>query len=115
MAKNLVAVLGMGKGTWGHVARLISAEEWGSITLISNEWVKENFSPAKECDWLLINNRAGFEIIKDEIKGKLPKGEMAVSVVSGSGKEHAALLVALKETNTNYQIVMITGDGTKYY
>ena len=115
MAKNLVAVLGMGKGTWGHVARLIAAEEWSAITLISNEWVKENFSPSKECDWILINNRAGFEIIKDEIKGKLPAGEMAISIVSGSGKEHSALLVALKESNKNYQFVVITGDGIKYY
>ena len=115
MAKVLLAVLGMGKGTWGHVARLISEEEWESITLISNDWVKQNFTPAKECNWILINNRAGFEIIKEEIKKGIPEGELAVSLVSGSGKEHVALLAALRELNKKFELVVITGEGVKYY
>lgn len=115
MAKTLVAVLGVGKGTWGHVARLIADEEWEKICLVSNDWVKENFSPAKECEWVLINNRAGFDVIKDEIKSKLPKENLAVSIVSGSGKEHMALIAALRETSATYEIVTLTGDGIKYY
>jgi len=115
MGKILLAVLGIGKGTWGHVARLISEEEWDSILLISNEWGKENFSPSKECDWILVNNRAGFEIIKDEIKSKLPEAELVVSLISGSGKEHMAVLAALKEKGSNFQTVILTGEGTKYY
>ncbi|MBU0662149.1 MAG: hypothetical protein ABH854_04675 [Candidatus Diapherotrites archaeon] len=113
--KILVAVLGVGKGTWGHVARLISEENWVKICLISNEWVKENFTPSQECEWIMMNNRAGFEVIKDEIKGNLPEGKLAVSMISGSGKEHMALLVALRETKKDYELVILTGDGTKYY
>lgn len=115
MAKLLLAVLGIGKGTWGHVARLISEGEWERIVLISNEWVKENFTPSKACDWIMINNRAGFEIIKDEMKDKLPSGELVVSLISGSGKEHIALLAALREAGRDYEIVILTGDGVKYY
>ncbi len=115
MGKRLLAVVGIGKGRWGLVARLISEEEWDRILLISNEWGKENFSPAKECDWIMVNNRAGFEIIKDEIKNKLPDSDIAISLISGSGKEHMALLVALKEKKSNYQLVILTGEGTKYY
>jgi len=110
-----MAILGVGKGTWGHVARLISEEEWDKILLISNEWGKENFAPAKECDWIIVNNRAGFEIIKDEIKSKLPESDIVVSLISGSGKEHMALLAALKEKKSDFQIVILTGEGTKYY
>jgi hypothetical protein len=112
---NLIAMLGVGKGTWGHVARLISEEEWENIFLVSTEWVKENFSPAKECNWIIINNRAGFEVIKEEIKSKLPDGEKVISIVSGSGKEHIALLAALKEKSQDYKLVILTGEGTKYY
>ncbi|HZX33969.1 MAG TPA: hypothetical protein VFF09_01175 [archaeon] len=115
MGKIFLAVLGVGKGTWGHVARLISEEQWDKIVLISNEWGKENFAPPKECEWILMNNRAGFEVIKEEIKGKLPEGEIAVSLISGSGKEHMAILAALREKKSNYQIVTLTGEGTKYY
>lgn len=115
MGKILLAVLGVGRGTWGHVARLISEEEWDEIVLISNEWVKENFSPSKEVNWIMINNRAGFEIVKDAIKEKLPKGEICVSLVSGSGKEHMAMLAAMKEASKDFKLVTLTGQGTKYY
>ncbi|HZX20276.1 MAG TPA: hypothetical protein VFF13_04645 [archaeon] len=115
MGKTLVAVLGIGKGTWGHVARLIAEEQWDKMLLISNEWGKENFAPSKECDWILVNNRAGFEIIKDEIKGKIPDKDVVISLISGSGKEHMAVLAALKEKKVNFQIVILTGEGTKYY
>lgn len=115
MGKNLIAVLGVGKGTWGHVARLIADTEWDAILLVSNEWGKENFNPSKSCEWIMINNRAGFEIIKETIKAKLPSGDIALSLASGSGKEHMALLAAVKEAGVNYELVTLTGDGVKYY
>jgi hypothetical protein len=115
MGRVLIAVLGVGRGSWGHVARLISEEEWDRILLIGNEWGKENFSPPKEVDWVIVNNRAGFEVIKNTIKEKLPDEEIFVSIISGSGKEHMALIAALKEENKSYKIVVLTGEGTKYY
>src|SRR3989344_7501209 len=115
MGKIFLAVLGVGKGTWGHVARLIAEEQWDKIVLISNDWGKANFKPAKECDWILLNNRSGFDMLKDIIKEKLPEGKIAVSLVSGSGKEHMALIAAMKEKGSNYQFVILTGDGTKYF
>lgn len=115
MARNFIATIGKGRGTWGHVARLIQEEEWDSILLISDEFCKENFTPPDEVNWVLVNNRTGFEILKDSIKEQLPEGELFVSMVSGIGKEHMALLAALKEANKDFQIVTLTGNGTKYY
>jgi len=115
MAKNFVATLGKGKGTWGHVARLIQEEEWNSILLVSNEFCQENFNPSKEVGWVLVNSRTGFATLKDTIKEKLPDGEISVSLVSGIGKEHMALLAALKEAGKEFKIVTLTGEGTKYY
>ncbi len=115
MGKTLMAILGIGKGTWGHVARLIAEHEWERIMLISNEWGQQNFAPPKEAEWILMNNRAGFEVLKDTIKEKLPEGEIAVSLISGSGKEHMALIAAMKEKGSKYEFVILTGDGTKYF
>ena len=115
MAKNFVAVLGKGRGTWGHVARLIREEEWGNIFLVSNDFGKDNFAPSKECDWLLLNSGSDFESLKEAIKEKLPEGELAVSLISGTGKEHTALLAALKEAKKGYELVILTSKGTKYY
>lgn len=115
MSKTFIAILGVGKGTWGHVSRLVTDQNFDKVVLIATEWVKENFKMPKESDWILINSRAGFDILKDEIKAKIPEGELIVSMVSGSGKEHMALIAALKELNKPYQLITLTGDGIKYY
>ncbi len=120
MTRALVAVLGIGKGTWGHIARLITKDEWDKILLVGNEWGKENFSPfkkgaegspapEKEIDWILVNNRVGFNILKDTIKEQLPVvDEICVSLISGSGKEHIALLAALKESGKKFKLVILS-------
>jgi len=116
MTRALLAVLGIGKGTWGHIARLISEEEWDQTLIIGNDWGKENFTPGKEVDWVLVNNRAGFNILKDTIKEKLPDvDEICVSLISGSGKEHTALLAALRESKKAFKLVILTGEGVQYF
>ncbi|MFH1234770.1 MAG: hypothetical protein V1493_04120 [Candidatus Diapherotrites archaeon] len=115
MARVFIATLGKGRGTWGHVARLIQEEQLDKILLVSNEFCQENFKPAKEVSWILVNSRTGFEAIKDTIKAELPEGELLVSLISGIGKEHMALLAALKEAGREYKIITLTGAGTKTY
>jgi hypothetical protein len=115
MGKSLIAFLGIGKGTWGHVSRLINDSEWDSIVLISNEWGKEKFSATKEADWIMVNTRAPFDALVEQIKEKLPDGEISVSLASGSGKEHMALIVALQQAGKNFSIVTLTGGGVKFY
>ena len=116
MGKHFVAVLGAGKGTWGHVARIIQEEKWDSILLVSNEFGNENFAAQEqEIEWVLVNTRTGFDVIKDAIREKLPKKDIAISLISGTGKEHMALIAALKEEGSPFEIVILTGDGTKYY
>ncbi len=115
MGSVFIATLGKGRGTWGHVARIIKEGDWSTILLISNEFGKENFAPAKECSWVMVNNRSGFDAMKDQIKEALPPGEISVSLSSGIGKEHMALLAALKESGREFKIVVLTGDGMKFY
>lgn len=115
MANALVAILGIGKGSWGHINRLVEAEEWKRVLLISNEWGQSNFKAKKPVEWVLLNNRARFDVLKDEIKSKLPEGPLSVSLASGSGKEHTAILAALKESNRDYKLVILTAKGIQYY
>jgi hypothetical protein len=83
--------------------------------MLSSDFGKENFKPEKECEWILLSNRAGFEIIKEAVREKLPEGELCVSLASGSGKEHMAVIAALRENKREYKLVTLTGDGIKYY
>jgi hypothetical protein len=115
---DLVAVISSGKGTWGHVARLITDASWDSIFLITNEFGKENFSCPKPFALIQIDENRGIEEIKKDIKAQLegklkPFNEVAVNVVSGTGKEHMALLSALLELGIGVKFIAVTKDGVK--
>ena len=114
---DLVACLTTGKGTWGHVSRLIADQEWENIYLITNEFGKENFTPAKKANFVLVDTRRGTEELRDEIKNQLKgflKGtELAVNLVSGTGKEHMAVLSALLQLGFGVRFLALTKDGIK--
>ena len=114
---DLVACLSTGKGTWGHVARLIADKEWGNIYLVSNDFGKENFTPAKKSNFVIIDAGRGTEELRDDIKNQLNgflKGtEVGVNLVSGTGKEHMAILSALLQLGFGIRLVALTKDGIK--
>lgn len=114
---DLIACLSTGKGTWGHVARLIADREWDNIYLISNEFGKENFTPAKKANFVLIDARRGTEELREDIKNQLNghiKGtEVAINLVSGIGKEHMAILSAILQLGVGIRFVALTKDGIK--
>ncbi|MFH1752144.1 MAG: hypothetical protein ABH821_04375 [archaeon] len=117
MSESLVAFLGIGKGTWGHVARLIDSKEWNNLILITNEWGKENFKASKEANFIVVESRQGFDALKQAIQDSLPEdlGEVSLSLVSGNGREHTAIIAALKDKKQDFKLVMLTKDGVKYY
>lgn len=114
---DLVACVSTGKGTWGHVGRLIGDGEWDNIFLITNEFGKENFSHEKKFEMVVVNDRTGFEELRgamiDGMKGKLKGTEVAVNLVSGSGKEHMCLVSALLKLGVGVRFFALTADGVK--
>ncbi|HOC78355.1 hypothetical protein KBB69_02940 [Candidatus Dojkabacteria bacterium] len=117
LVKTLVALISTGKGTWGHVGRLIS-EEWDKIIIVTNDFGREKFNPSKEVDWIVVNPSMPIENIKNAIRDRLPKeigDEIYVSLISGSGKEHMALLSLLKDMDKDYRFVSLTMEGIGYF
>ncbi len=112
----LICNVSRGKGSWGHITRLINDNSWDAIYLVTNDWCKQNFAPKKEVNWILINRNMGFDLMKKTIKEQLPSGkEIALNIISGDGKEHMALLVSCKEKYSNFNYAILTKDGLKYY
>jgi len=113
---DLVANLSTGKGTWGHVGRLINEKDWDNIFLITNEFGQKNFTTEKEVNFIVINPITPLDDIKNhitkELKDKL-KNEVALNVVSGSGKEHMAILASLFNLGIGIRLIAITQDGIK--
>ena len=112
---ELVACLSTGKGTWGHVNRLISDGAWDRIILITNEYGNENFQKNDKTELICVDLNQGIRELRDEVEGKL-KGriktvEVGLNVVSGTGKEHMALLSALLRLGVGVRLVALTKDG----
>ena len=112
---ELVACLSTGKGTWGHVSRLIQDQDWERIFLITNDFGKENFSQQKPSEFIVVDSRKPMIELRDEIKEKLKDKikctEVALNMASGTGKEHMAILSALLQLGVGIRIVALTKEG----
>ncbi|MFH1331902.1 MAG: hypothetical protein ABIH63_01315 [archaeon] len=112
---ELVACLSTGKGTWGHVGRMIKEQEWEQIFLITNDFGKENFTAEKPAEFIIIDANKGIKELRDGItenlRGKIKGLEVAVNMISGSGKEHMALIGALLKLGVGIRPMALTKDG----
>ena len=112
---QLIACLSTGKGTWGHVNRLIDDGSFDKVFLITNEFGKENFSKKDNTELIVIDTSHGMKENRDEIYEKLKslnlENEIAVNFVSGSGKEHMNLISALLKLGVAIRLVALTKDG----
>ncbi|MEK6860686.1 MAG: hypothetical protein AABY07_01825 [Nanoarchaeota archaeon] len=113
---ELIACLSTGKGTWGHVSRLMQDPQWEKIILLTNDYGAQNFkSENSKAEIIAINENIGIKELRDDIKSKLKdkiKGtEVAVNFISGTGKEHMALMAALLQLGIGIRFVALTKDG----
>ena len=113
---ELVAFLSTGKGTWGHVSRLIADGEWDNVVLFTNDFGKENYKGEK-ADLVIVDVRKKMEeLIQDmvvSLKEKVKGTEVAINLISGSGKEHMALLSAIIKAGISFRLMALTTDGVK--
>ncbi|MEK6834954.1 MAG: hypothetical protein AABX61_01690 [Nanoarchaeota archaeon] len=114
---ELIACLSTGKGTWGHVSRLMQDGKWDKVFLITNDYGKENFNKDDKTELIAINLNQGIKELRDEIlnnlKGKIKGAEVALNVISGMGREHMALISALLKLGVGFRLVALTKDGVE--
>ena len=111
---ELVAILSSGKGTWGQVAGLIGRGEWDNIILVVDSF-SEKFNPSKKSEIIKVDFRQPLLQLKEELKNKLKSKitgmEVALSIASGEGKEHMALISALIDIPVGIKFTALTKDG----
>ena len=114
---DLVACLSTGKGTWVHVAKLIKDQNWDKVFLITNQFGKEKFTPDEKTELIVVDsNKPINELVEDirkSLVGKLSMGDAAVNLISGTGKEHMALLSALLKLGAGIRLIVSTDSGVK--
>ena len=112
--KTLIALLSTGKGTWGHVNRLIQDGKYEKVVLLTNEYGKENFQKNESTELVPLNFNQGIKELRDEIikiLKNIKEPEVEVNIVSGTGKEHTALIAALLKSGIGIRLVALTKDG----
>ncbi len=110
---ELVALLSDGKETWSQVSGLIQKGEWDSIILVGDVSARD-FTCSKKHEFVEFrkDNVVGMkkellEKLKPVIKGV----EVALSIASGSGKEHMALISALLSVPVGIRFTALTKEG----
>lgn len=114
---ELVALLSTGKGSWGQVAGLINRGEWEKILLIGDDFIKK-FESEKKSEKIIIDTNKRIIELRDDLikklKDKIKGTEVALSIASGEGKVHMALISALLGLPVGVRFVALTQEGIKF-
>jgi len=111
---ELIALLSSGKGTWAQVAGLIKHGEWEKIIILGDDFAK-TFTHHKEFEFIKIDLNKKLKELRNEfsskLKGKINGMEVALSIASGDGKEHMALISSLINLPVGIRFAALTKEG----
>lgn len=115
---EFVAFVGTDKENWGQITALMNRLECESIFLVMNKDVS-GFPTNEKSQIIRVDSSQGISDLKNQIIEKLKpklKGdfESAVSLASGSGKEHMAFLAALLSVPVGVRIAVYTKGGVQF-
>ena len=106
---ELIALLGIGKGTWAEVAHLIKSQQWTKVYIITNDFGKD--FRADNAEVHVANFNKPTKQLRDDIhkilQGKIKDLEVAVNITSGTGREHMALLAAILKLGVGMRLVTV--------
>ena len=115
---TLVASLGSGKGTWISLLKLIESTDWERIILIANPFFANKFleknylNPDKKDKTTVIildsekmNYNAAINKLAKDLSDKIVGVEVALNLLSGTGKEHMIILASLLKLGFGIRLV----------
>lgn len=114
---ELVALVSSGQGSWAQVSGLIKHGDWDKIILIGDDFSSQFKIEDKKdiTEFIKVGLKNRIKDLRDEIlkklKGKISGTEVALSIASGDGKEHMALISALINLPAGIRFAALTKDG----
>ena len=114
---ELVAFIGEDKENWGQITALLNRMEYEKAIIVKSS--TEEFAVNDKCRILQVDSKKPLIELKDNIQSKLKPllsgdFEVALSLASGSGKEHMAIVSALLNVPVGIRLVVYTKDGIQY-
>lgn len=114
---ELVAFLGEDEENWGQVTGLLNHGEWEKAIIIKTKSALK-YSHPKITETVIVDSTKPLtelkEIITKEMKNKLSGFDANVSIASGNGKEHMALISALLSVPVGIRLVVFTKKGIEW-
>jgi len=114
---DLIACFSTGPGTGAHVLKVIEGMQWGNMYLVADKSFQGKIPEKENMKILYIDPQKTIAELSSDIKsfldGKISDLEVGVNFVSGTGKEHMALLLALLELGLGIRLVALTKEGVK--
>jgi len=111
---ELIALLSTGKGTWGQVSGLMKHGEWDKIIVLGDDFAKD-FKHEKEFEFIKVGLDAKLTDLKEDfsekLKGKINGTEVALTIASGDGRQHMALISALLNLPVGIRFAALTKEG----
>lgn len=112
---EMVVFLGEDKENWGQVTALVKRADAEKIIVVRNKKA-EGFPLNEKCEEVVVDSDKPLIELKEEMMNKLkPKlsgdFEVSLSIASGNGKEHMALISALLSVPVGIRIVVFTKNG----
>lgn len=114
---ELVAFLGKDKENWGQISALVNKGKWDKVLIVKSKEADD--FPVEVSSTLKINVEQPIIELRNEMLDKLKEKlsgefEVALSIASGNGKEHMALISALLSIPVGIRLVAYTKDGVAF-
>lgn len=115
---EFVAFAGQDRENWGQITALMNRIECEKIVIVQNKDISD-FPINEKCEIVKVDSSKPLVELKENIKEKLKTllsgdFEVAVSLASGTGKEHMAFISALLNIPVGVRIVAFTKEGVVY-
>ena len=111
---ELVALVSSGKGSWAQVSGLMKHGEWDNIIVLGDEFAS-GFTHEKKFEFIRVDLTKRIKDLRDEfnqkLRGKIRGTEVALSIASGEGKEHMAIIAALINLPVGIRFAALTKEG----
>ncbi len=114
---ELITCLSKGKGSLEYILKLIKEESWDKVYIITSEDYKNKFTLQDNTELIVVDfNKPSPNLINDireKLRGKIKGFEIAVNIVSGTGKEHMAIISAIIKLGLALRFVVLAKSGVK--
>lgn len=111
---DFVAFIGEDKENWGQITALVRRGEWDNVIIVKNKNVKD-FPVLSNGEIVEVDCQSPLVELKDnmlnKLKEKIKDFEVSLSLASGNGKEHMALISALLSIPVGIRLVVFTKTG----